>query len=303
MEAAAEPAAEPYVYEYAVPLAFPASQEAAFAALTEEKALETWFADAVVVDPKVGGPYRFWGKSVLDTRVETQATQRVTAIAPDASLSFSWRVLGRDSEVTWLVAKDGEAQSRITVRHEFPSLPEGARMKEMIDDLWRLNTGNLFLYLMGDERIFRPDLNDSNPVVRLEIVINAPPAKVFAALIEPDQIRKWFPAPAPSVEPKVGGDYGFGFSFEKDGKKIEVPPMKIVEFEQDRRLAITWPDWRMNPDVPDQKVAWTLQALPGGKTKLTLVHDGFTRALDVSDYPFGWTEFLDKIGQVAAGEI
>ncbi len=293
----------PYVYEYAVPLAFPAAQEAAFRALIDEAALKTWFADHVVVDPKVGGPYRFWGKSTPDTRNEAQATQKVTAIAPDSSLSFSWRVLGHDSTVTWSVAKESDATSKITVRHEFPKLPEGVRAKEMIDDLWRLNTGNLFLFLMGDDRIFRPDLSDPHPVVKLDIVINAVPAKVFAALIEPDQIRKWFPAPAPVVDPKVGGDYGFGFSFEMEGKKIEVPPMKILEFEKDKRLAITWPDWRMDPKVPNQKVTWTLVAMPGGKTKLTLVHDGFIRAVDVSDYPFGWIEFMEKIGKVSEGSL
>lgn len=296
-------AAEPYIYEYAVPLAYPASQEAAFRALIDEGALKTWFADHAVVDPKVGGPYRFWGKSTPDTRNEAQATQKVTAIAPSSSLSFSWRVFGRDSTVTWSVARETDATSKITVRHEFTKLPGGARAKEMIDDLWRLNSGNLFLYLMGDDRVFRPDFSDPNPVIKLEIVINAPPAKVFSALIEPEQIRKWFPAPAPVVDPKVGGDYGFGFSFEMDGKKIEPPPMKILEFEKDKRLAITWPDWRMDPNVPAQKVTWTLQPLAGGKTKLTLVHDGFIRAVDVSDYPFGWTDFMDKIGKTAEGAI
>lgn len=296
-------AAEPYVYEYAVPLAYPASQEAAFRALIDEGALKSWFADHVAVSPKVGGPYRFWGKSTPDTRTEAQATQKVTAISPVSSLSFSWRVLGRDSTVTWSVAKDTDATSKITVRHEFAKLPEGARPKEMIDDLWRLYTGNLFLYLMGGHETYMFDFSDPNPVVKLEIVVNAPPAKVFAALIEPEQIKKWFPAPAPVVDPKVGGDYGFGFSFEMDGKKIEPPPMKILEFEKDKRLAITWPDWRMNPDVPDQKVTWLLDALPGGKTKLTLLHTGFTRAVDVSDYPFGWTEFMDKIGKTADGTL
>ncbi len=296
-------APEPYVYEYAVPLAFPASQDTAFRALIEERALKAWFADHVVVDPKVGGRYRFWGKSTPDTHVESQATQKIVALATGTTLGFSWRVLGRDTTVTWSVAKESVATSKITVRHEFAKLPDGVRAREMIDDLWRLNTGNLFLHLMGDDRIFRPDLSDPNPVIRLDVVIDAPPAKVFAALIEPEQIKKWFPAPAPVVDPKVGGDYGFGFSFEMEGKKVDMPPMKILEYEKDRRLAITWPDWRMNPNVPDQKVAWTLEALPGGKTKLTLVHDGFIRAVDVSDYPFGWIEFMGKIGETATGKI
>ena len=54
----------------------------------------------------------------------------------------------------------------------------------------------------------------------------------------------------------------------------------------------------MNPEVPDQTVSWILEDLDG-KTRLTLLHTGFTRTVDVSDYPFGWQEFLDKIRDVA----
>lgn len=194
---------------------------------------------------------------------------------------------------------EGEGGSKVSIRHEFSSLPQGTRMKEMIDDLWRLHTGNLCFYLMGEQEIYRPDFNDDSPVVRHEIVIDAPPSSVFAALITPDYIKQWFPAPAPVVEPRVGGKYGFGFSFEKDGVKIEPPPMTILEYEQNRKLAITWPDWRGDASVPDQKVEWTLEDLGGGRTRLVLVHSGFTRAVDVSDYPFGWLEFIKKIAEVS----
>jgi hypothetical protein len=33
----------------------------------------------------------------------------------------------------------------------------------------------------------------------------------------------------------------------------------------------------------------------GAKTRVTLVHGGFARASDLSDYPFGWGEFLSKL--------
>ncbi|NNC77023.1 MAG: hypothetical protein HKN77_03605 [Woeseiaceae bacterium] len=59
----------------------------------------------------------------------------------------------------------------------------------------------------------------------------------------------------------------------------------------------TWPDWRGDPNVPEQVVAWTLEDV-GGKTQLALEHSGFTRAVDVSDYPFGWREFLQAILEV-----
>ena len=121
--------------------------------------------------------------------------------------------------------------------------------------------------------------------------------QVFEALSDPQALAAWF-AEHVEVEPRVGGDYGFGFSFEMDGKTIKPPPMKILEFVENKKLTITWPDWRMDPEVPDQTVSWILEDLKG-KTRLTLLHTGFTRTVDVSDYPFGWWEFMDKIRDVA----
>ncbi len=287
-----------YVYEYAIPVTFPATTQETFAALTDERALEIWFAEHANVEPKVDGVYRFWGRYSLDTAKQKQAGQVITRYEPDKALGFSWRLLNRDSEVTWLLTPDGENGTKVTIRHEFSSLPDVVRAKEMIDDLWRLHTGNLCFYLTGDHEIFRPDFDDPNPVVRHVIEIAAPRKKVFAALITPEHIKKWFPAPAPFVEPRVGGDYGFGFSFEKDGQTISPPPMEILEFIENEKLAITWPDWRGDGSVPDQKLEWRLEDL-GGKTRLTLLHSGFVRTVDVSDYPFGWVEFIGKIKAVA----
>ena len=28
---------------------------------------------------------------------------------------------------------------------------------------------------------------------------------------------------------------------------------------------------------------------------MTLVHDGFSRVVDQGDYPFGWTDFIEKL--------
>lgn len=65
--------------------------------------------------------------------------------------------------------------------------------------------------------------------------------------------------------------------------------------------AISWPDWRGDKSVPDQRVLWTLSP-EGAGTRVELVHDGFVRAVDVSDYPFGWGWFLSRIGAVAEGK-
>lgn len=291
-------------HRYELPIALPADRARVFEALTEKQALQTWFAEHAEVEPRQGGAYRFWGRHTLGNPSSADADQRITRFEPGVALGFSWRLLGRDSEVV-LTLKDDDSdegsgegpKTRLQVAHRLESLPEMRRASELIDDLWRVHTGSLLHFIMDQDTIFRPDYADPDPRIRCSIEIEAPPATVFRVLIEPDYIRQWFGAPSPVVDPRVGGDYGFGYSYELDGRKVEPPPCKIIAYEQDRRLAITWPDWRGDASVPDQKVTWELEDL-GGRTRLVLIHDGFTRPVDVSDYPFGWGHFLDEIRKV-----
>ena len=288
-------------YEFLCPVPLTGNLQQVFEALSDPQALAAWFAEYVEIEPRVGGAFRFWGRHTYGVPGREQATQTVLRFEPPELLAFSWRLLDRDSEVTWTLSEeqgDNGTVTKLKVNHNFPSIPEIGRAAALIDDLWRIQAGNLCFYLNGETDMFRPDFADPSPEIRCEIVIAAPPERVFAALVVPEHIKRWFPAPNPVVDPRVGGDYGFGFSFEMDGKTIEPPPMKILEFVENKKLTITWPDWRMDPEVPDQTVSWILEDLKG-KTRLTLLHTGFTRTVDVSDYPFGWWEFMDKIRDVA----
>ncbi len=288
-------------YEYAFPVPLRGNVETVFRALTEATALENWFAERVDVDLREGGAFRFWGRHTYGQPARKDAHQVVVSCSPPRELAYTWRLLDCESIVSWTLepAEGAESeQSMITVRHDFDALPPIGRAEELIDDLWRIHIGALCFYLDGEKDLFRPDFADQSPEVRTEIVIDAPRDRVFAALVMPEHIKRWFPAPDPFVDPRVGGEYGFGFKFEKDGETMTPPPMKILAFVDNEELKITWPDWRMNHAVPDQTVQWLLKDI-GSKTRLTLVHSGFTRAVDVSDYPFGWPGFLEKIRDVA----
>lgn len=288
-----------YQYEYAFPVPLTGSVETVFTALTDPAALQRWFAEHVEIDAKEGGAFRFWGRHTYGQPAEKDADQVLVAFEPPNKLGFTWRLLDRDSTVSLSLSEgEDEGQTMITVGHDFESIPDITRAEHLIDDLWRIYTGALCFYLNGEDDIFRPDFADMSPVVRTSIMIDASRENVFAALITPEHIKGWFPAPDPVVDPRVGGDYGFGFSFEMDGETVSPPPMKILDFVENEKLTITWPDWRGNASVPDQRVTWLLED-QGGKTRLTLLHDGFTRTVDVSDYPFGWQQFMDKIRDVA----
>lgn len=263
-----------------------------FAAFTEPDQLTAWFADEAEAEPKVGGAFRFWGRHVYGA--PKAGAQRLTRFEPGRALAFTWELHGQPSEVT-LEFRPGDPETNAagtTVKgsHVFADGPTIGRAREMVDDLWRIANGNLAAHLSGGAGLTRVDFADPQPEVRVSTVIEAPADKVFQAFIDPELLKRWCGAPAPVVEPLVGGRYVYGWSYEVDGRQVAGGPTRILEYVENRKLVTDWPDWRGDPDVPVQKITWLFDDL-GGRTRVTVVHDGFVRAVDISDYPFGWAGF------------
>ena len=288
-----------WTYEFASPI--PAAAERIFRALTDERELARWFAEHARVEPRIGGAYRFWGRHTVGTPNERDATGTITALEPNARLAYEWTVCGVPSAVSLTLTPEetehGPATS-VAVRHELSGPIEQPRPKELIEDWWRLSLGNLAAHATGRGEVLRPDFADPHPEIRLSMTVAAPPAAVFRALTEPDALREWMGAPAPVIEPKVGGRYELGWKYEVDGKEVTGGPMRILDIAADERLVVSWPDWRGDASVPMQSITWLLEA-QGAGTKVTLVHAGFTRTVDFSDYPFGWGHFLSEMAKVA----
>ncbi len=77
-------------------------------------------------------------------------------------------------------------------------------------------------------------------------------------------------------------------------RDVEGGPTSILEMVPNERLVTDWGDWRGDPDVPPQTITWLLEPAGAG-TRVTVVHGGFVRAADISDYPFGWGSFLAEL--------
>lgn len=273
-----------------------------FSALTDANELKQWFAEYAEVEPHIGGAFRFWGKHSYGTPTKAHATQRITKFAPSQAIAFTWRIHNADGEVSFAIEADPENGEASVVKgtHVFAEAPAIDRAKELIDDLWRFNWGNLSAHLAGGQSKLLVDYNDPSPKVALSTFIDAPPTAVWRALMDPDKIQKWFGVAA-DVEEGVGGSWQLRMEIERNGKKERAPKMRFLEYVENERLVLSWADWRGDPNVPDQRVVWALTP-EGGGTRLNLVHDGFVRAADISDYPFGWGYFLPRIGAVAKDE-
>ena len=268
-----------------------------FQALTDSDALRTWFAEHVQIEPKPGGAYRFWGRHSYGTPTAASATQTLTAFEPPNRLVYSWTLEGRNSEVSLSLSPDKDESNaggtRLNGRHHFSAAPTIARARELIDDLWRIHSGNLQAFLAGGAGITRPDFADPNPQIRASILIEAPVARVFASFLDPAMLNTWI-ASAAEVEAKVGGAYSYGWRYTIGDREVIGGPTRILELVENEKLVTDWPDWRGDGDVPVQRITWLFEPV-GERTRVTVVHDGFVRAVDISDYPFGWSFFLSML--------
>ncbi len=274
-----------------------ASADAAFRALTEPTQLRQWFAEHVDVGGAVGEPFRFWGKHSLDTPSAAMATQRLTHWEPGRQLGFTWTIGGVDTTVL-LTIEPAETSCHLQVHHAVIGELPFPRERELIDDHWRFVTGNLMQQLAGGAGIVLPDFSDPSPVVRQVLLIDAPRDVVFATLITPELVNQWFGTTVAEIEPRVGGRYSVGWKYQIDGRDVVGGPTQILEFVQNERLTLDWPDWRGDASVTGQTISFVLESV-GAQTQLTFLHAGFTRTADISDFPFGWVWFLGELRRVA----
>jgi uncharacterized protein YndB with AHSA1/START domain len=281
--------------------ALPASRAAAYAALIDPAALAAWFAQHVRVEPSIGGAYAFWGKHSLDGAGSGAGQQRITALEPETMLAYVWTIEHVPTTVTMTLRHTDEG-CRIAVEHEIERSFGWPREVHGLEDWWRLCVANLATHLNQGPGLVRPDFSDPAPEVRQVVDIAAPPSVVFRALTDPALVNQWFGSKSAIVEPHVGGRYSVGWKYQVDGHDVAGGPTRILAYEQDRLLTLDWPDWRGDASNGGQRITFTLDATDDG-TRLTFVHDGFSRAVDISDFGFGWTWFLGQLREVAMGGV
>lgn len=286
-------------HEYRWQLA--ATPDAVFRALTAPDALRHWFAEHVDVGSAVGAPFRFWGRHSLETPTAADATQRIITWEPDRALAFTWSIRTVPTAVHLTLGpgkKDGA--TTLQLRHVVQGTLGVPRQRELLDDHWRFVVGNLMAELSGEaDGIVLPDFTDPSPEVRKQLVINAPRATVFRTLIEPELVNQWCGSTNAVIDARPGGQYAFGWSYEIDGRTVSGGPTRIIEYVENERLTLDWPDWRGDAAVSGQTITFLLADEGDCATRLTFVHTGFGRTADISDYPFGWVWFLSQVQALA----
>ncbi len=142
-------------------------------------------------------------------------------------------------------------------------------------------------------------------IIKKEIVINASVDKVFSSLIDPEQLTQWFPNMA-TVEPRVGGKIIFRFSKEVTKEKKDHDVIgTIISIIPNKELSYTW-NFTTKPDYSKETiVTWKLDQIDKGKTRLTLVHSGFTNAdrLQYDEHNEGWDWYVKRLENFVGTEV
>ena len=134
--------------------------------------------------------------------------------------------------------------------------------------------------------------------LRLERVIDATPDAVYRALTTASAMEAWyrdgpdFVARVTELDVRVGGRYRVEFGpsgqppFVEHGEFLEVdPPRRLVRTESLEGVPSPWLDTRVTVELRDE----------GGKTHLSLVHEGFPSRDHRDAAAGGWPGFLDRI--------
>jgi uncharacterized protein YndB with AHSA1/START domain len=250
-----------------------------YRALTDAEALRTWLAEFGEIS-LAQNRFAFWGKY---TPQGEPGRQRLEAAEEDRLLRFTWTLDDQPTTVEFRLEPDGAEATTLRLQQDnLPTLdelmaPTGRRDgRHAMHTFWGLAIANLAEYVEGRPLTPKADFSATRPSeIRVEFTIAAAPEEVFASLIDPASIRRWFGWEA-EVEPRLGGRMTLG----ADGKIFEFEPGKRLAYGDDEGAIVRW-------ELADS----------GGKTYLTFVQSGYSddELDDAAQHEAGWLGGLAEL--------
>jgi uncharacterized protein YndB with AHSA1/START domain len=256
---------------YTARLQVAAPPDTVFQALTDPVLLTRWLAEHADVSLP-DGRFEFWGRYTPGGA--ERGRQRLLDVEASRRLRFGWDLDGAERTVD--IALEPVTGGTVVTVTETDA--DGKPLHAA--NFWDIALANLDSQVTGHRVGLRYDHRAGPPdTAAATTVIDAPPATVFAALLDPAQLRQWMRGgESVVVEPTVGGRYDLGWDHG---------PVRVLELVPDRVLAYSW----RYPDSPDTVVRWELVGSDGG-TGLTVVHSGFADPGLAEEYRQGWPGFL-----------
>jgi uncharacterized protein YndB with AHSA1/START domain len=140
----------------------------------------------------------------------------------------------------------------------------------------------------------------TKPSLTLKRRLKAAPAKVFAAWIDPEKVKRWMGPGEVKVlhvesDPRTGGRYRWVMK-SPDGVEHDVSGV-YREVIADEKLVFTWA-WKSTPER--QSLVTVLLKPDGVGTLLTLTHEQFFDEDARDRHQQGWTGALEKLDRFLA---
>jgi uncharacterized protein YndB with AHSA1/START domain len=134
----------------------------------------------------------------------------------------------------------------------------------------------------------------TKPSLTIKRRLKAPPAKVYAAWIDPEKVKGWmggeFKAKSVEADLRVGGSYRW-VMVAASGEEHDVRGV-YREIVPNEKLVFTWA-WKSTPER--ESLVTVLLKPDGDGTLLTLTHEQFFDEDARDRHQFGWNGALDKM--------
>ena len=136
---------------------------------------------------------------------------------------------------------------------------------------------------------------DTLPSVTIVRRIKASPARIWAAITQPEQMIQWWgPDAGPTLsavaDVRPGGRFSVVFRLLNGDEHN--PTGIYQEVIPEQKLAFTW-DLPGSPE-PESLVTFLLKPIDGG-TELTLLHEHLPNEAERESHELGWSGLLDKL--------
>jgi uncharacterized protein YndB with AHSA1/START domain len=128
--------------------------------------------------------------------------------------------------------------------------------------------------------------------IELSTEIQASPDAVFHALVDADELVRWFPSRAES-DARPGGAFEYAYEFEQDPSRNHTYSGEYRDVTPNERVSYPW-----NGKLGTTEVEFRLEAANGG-TRLTLAHSGWGTGAEWDEslemHRQGWGFFLGNL--------
>ena len=253
--------------------------------------LARWWCSFAQVSPKPGGTFNFGGDYCI-VPPESHAHKCVfTGGEVRKSVTFTWPLFGADTTAKWSVEDDGE-MSRFSFVHAGIAEAEGPCGTLL--DAYRVCLGNLKAICEGRGDSLRPEYAPiENEEIRLVILIDSAPGKVFEALATSEHLQRWATrGGAADVDLRTGGRYAWGATVAS-----------VLAVEPGRKLSLAWPGtgaatWDLEPKATGTGVYFLHHGLHGNGQSLRNLRGWWSSLfVDLKNYlEVGEVGFLEPYG-------